>query len=882
MSIDPNKQQVDIDNLKKQNVNDLLSIKELYRKLEEMEERISQIKYIDSTLANKIKKEYEGLKKQILDENIVLRLDNKIVKNQLQLDKKINENKLETDNKINETITLINSNVDIINAQLEEKAKKNDLEVERNRINSLVKLENSETEGNTELVDIRIGQNGNEYTTAGESVRRQFEEVYNNFVNFSKGYITKTTQLEGTLINAWIWKNNSGSYITEDNTTSCMMKYKLIKGNKYFISGNSENAKVLLGFSSNDYKTSLYLEFPKELEGNKHFEYEFIAERPYVYVYYGKTTNSSSINCALINDEYLGFMKEINDDITKYSMSEYTGNGQIDSSSIVLIRDIMIVKGHEYEIEIYSSSDIGQSYAEIGIGNYKKILNKANFDFSTKIKFNYIADESSISTLWLYLKNNETGINVTGSVKDVTGLAKIPCNVNLSFTNGGFNGGAIDYDSTTMIRSNNILAKKGYVYLITYPTSLYSVYNINKDGSRENHETYGSFSVIGDDTFIRLSFAKIDGSDLNISNFDTNEINVTEVPSKSFDYDITIASSNTHITLKEKADIVIEGDDRVKNTRLLQSIIGCDSSIRVLFYPGVYLLDEVHQTKSGQNGILSTNEYIKNNNKQIDILGYHGSVFTNPRIDFRVTQELHESLSNTDESAIFLIPNSESGNVTNVNMTMIGIMVQNYNIDKPIVAVDFTNGATNTVENVMIKVQKYDGYKKFTEEPNAGLVGLRVGYGSCYGIRNNIKHVSVRHHYVGHSCNGEHYIYEDVKAHDCMIGFAFGDKHTQPKFEHPNIMIGCSIEQCGRLMLLSKYGETVESEVTKSTSTLICIGLSTEPWFKGIGDGEGYETKPIKEVIKGNFRGRIEADYHSGRNVFEKDGSGKNMTYISY
>ena len=45
-----NKMQVDIDTLKKQNVNDLLSIKELYSKLKEVEEKITQIKYIDITL----------------------------------------------------------------------------------------------------------------------------------------------------------------------------------------------------------------------------------------------------------------------------------------------------------------------------------------------------------------------------------------------------------------------------------------------------------------------------------------------------------------------------------------------------------------------------------------------------------------------------------------------------------------------------------------------------------------------------------------------------------------------------------------------------------------------------------------------------------------
>ena len=81
-----NKMQVDIDTLKKQNVNDLCSIKELYSKLKEVEERFSQIKYIDNTLVKKIKKEYENLKKIILDENVQVKLTNDIETINSQLD----------------------------------------------------------------------------------------------------------------------------------------------------------------------------------------------------------------------------------------------------------------------------------------------------------------------------------------------------------------------------------------------------------------------------------------------------------------------------------------------------------------------------------------------------------------------------------------------------------------------------------------------------------------------------------------------------------------------------------------------------------------------------------------------------------------------------
>ena len=99
MSKENNKMQVDIDTLKKQNVNDLLSIKELYSKLKETENKITQIKYINNTLINKLKKEYERLKEINFDVDLQIKLTNEI--------ESINE-KISNDNKT------INSQLDAI------------------------------------------------------------------------------------------------------------------------------------------------------------------------------------------------------------------------------------------------------------------------------------------------------------------------------------------------------------------------------------------------------------------------------------------------------------------------------------------------------------------------------------------------------------------------------------------------------------------------------------------------------------------------------------------------------------------------------------------------------------------------------------------------
>ena len=67
MPYDINSQQVDIENLFKQNENDLCSIKELYRRIEELENKIEQINYINTKLVDKLKKDYEEFKNEILN-----------------------------------------------------------------------------------------------------------------------------------------------------------------------------------------------------------------------------------------------------------------------------------------------------------------------------------------------------------------------------------------------------------------------------------------------------------------------------------------------------------------------------------------------------------------------------------------------------------------------------------------------------------------------------------------------------------------------------------------------------------------------------------------------------------------------------------------------
>ena len=68
------------------------------------------------------------------------------------------------------------------------------LDVERKRIDNFVKLPDGSTTGDAELMDVRVGADGKTYSTAGEAVRTQFENVENE-LNSIKTIITPELEI---------------------------------------------------------------------------------------------------------------------------------------------------------------------------------------------------------------------------------------------------------------------------------------------------------------------------------------------------------------------------------------------------------------------------------------------------------------------------------------------------------------------------------------------------------------------------------------------------------------------------------------------------------------------------------------------------------------
>ena len=242
--VDINKHEVDIDTLKKQNVNDLLSLKELYSKLEELGEKITQFKYIDNTLVKKLKKEYENLKKIILDENIQVQLDNKIDEFNVKLTKNINSIKSHN--------SQLTNDIETINSQLVTKTNETRTNNIQAQINSLV------------LGAVGDGNNAEVVQARGEHEVLNDRLLYNE-ENLSIVYDREVNQFTPinempTLLN---WSEighmctSNGSIVSSEYAGStraiklplkggCTYQIDKFYGNYYLYDKNGENGKEML------------------------------------------------------------------------------------------------------------------------------------------------------------------------------------------------------------------------------------------------------------------------------------------------------------------------------------------------------------------------------------------------------------------------------------------------------------------------------------------------------------------------------------------------------------------------------------------------------------------------------------------------------------
>ena len=175
-----------------------------------------------------------------IDENIVREKVNYFLENSVKIKDVISK------------LTTNTNNIKNITSQLDNKAKEIDLDIERKRIDNIVKNEGTSVD-DIELQDIRISANGKNYDSAGGSVRGQIGELYDilnrESITFLPGsYIDgngNLVELDGYSVSDYILLNE-GDTITVtaqgyNSAVSIIYVYNLDKSKKERIElGNDE------------------------------------------------------------------------------------------------------------------------------------------------------------------------------------------------------------------------------------------------------------------------------------------------------------------------------------------------------------------------------------------------------------------------------------------------------------------------------------------------------------------------------------------------------------------------------------------------------------------------------------------------------------------
>ena len=508
-----------------------------------------------------------------------------------------------------------------------------------------------------------------------------------------------------------------------------------------------------------------------------------------------------------------------------------------------------------------------------------------NFEHYTKHNFKQIGFNN--------LEGNAISV-ITDIVEDI--VSPDSSEVELTLENGLFDGGGGDVEGTKYIRCQKIQCDGKSIVIAVCPESMSILCNLETDEVSRKNTSYtinAGISVRCPIGFIRFCFRRKDGTDLNIGNLteaERNGIHVYMLTGKK-EGEISLAAYNSPDSSKEKADIVCTDTNA---QFILNACLSCLGPLNIRLYKGTYNLYKVFTDRFGKKCALKTQDVLYGIPCTIELNGesYRDSIIN-------MTEDCYDLYDVNNEGSVVYVPcRNEDGvsiyPLSNTYIEIKNLTIKGYDYTKPIVGLNLTFSQVTKLDTVVYRANGYNtegGMPAFRTMPHTGTVGIRVGYGSNNGAGNYVKHCVVFYCYKGISCAGEHYVFEDDLTHHCYIGWAFGDYHTTGAFEHPNVMIGCSIEGCYRLMYLTKGGITTEGEFVEDGannivhSTLICIGLSTEEaWSIPLdevveGEPTWQITLPILEVLKGAYRGRIELD--TVTSVFE-NGSGRAFIWTKY
>ena len=156
---------------------------------------------IQDDLIKELRDLYLELNDKGIDKNIVRQKVNYFLENSVKIKDIIKK------------LTTNTNNIKNIKSQLDNKANQSELELESARIDSFTRLSEGSTTGDAELIDARIGTDGEVYSNVGNSIRTQINRMYSNI----ETYIGKSIKYNYDWIDGGYIDNTNGSLVSNNN-----------------------------------------------------------------------------------------------------------------------------------------------------------------------------------------------------------------------------------------------------------------------------------------------------------------------------------------------------------------------------------------------------------------------------------------------------------------------------------------------------------------------------------------------------------------------------------------------------------------------------------------------------------------------------------------
>ena len=201
---------------------------------------------IQDDLIKELRELYLEFNEKGIDNNIVREKVNYFLENNVKI-KDINSKLITNTNKIEDVNTKLNANTNNITSQLDnietKKATKEEVEVERKRIDNFTKLQEGSTTGDAELIDGRTDSNGITYSNIGSHIRKLEKSLYNeNKLYFDLSFVIGKVTNNGTGVTG----NSTNSFATNENFISTPLTTVVFNCNVlYRILGYDSNKKYI-------------------------------------------------------------------------------------------------------------------------------------------------------------------------------------------------------------------------------------------------------------------------------------------------------------------------------------------------------------------------------------------------------------------------------------------------------------------------------------------------------------------------------------------------------------------------------------------------------------------------------------------------------------